>query len=291
MNTPAALILGALALAIFVAMASAEDQDQDAPSGLRVLSANIRFGLADDGAHAWKKREALTVETLVEAKPDILGLQEALGFQVAAVHKAFPGHSLIGEGRDAGGKGEWCAILVDSQRFSIRASGTFRLSPDDKVGAMGWDAACTRIATWAELEDRKSPGATLLVLNAHFDHVGKEARAKSAELLVSWGKARQKARGETPVILLGDLNAEEASPPLELLKQAGMRDTFRVKHPEAEEDGTFHGFQGGRDGRRIDFVLATKHWRVEDAWIDWTEKDGRYPSDHRFVGATLVRKR
>ena len=287
MNTPVAFTIGALVVAALVAISSAGSQDQDTQASLRVLSANIRFGLADDGAHSWKNRAALTVETLKGAEPDVLGLQEALDFQVEAIREAFPYFALIGEGRELKGEGEWCAILVDSQRFSIRASGTFRLSLKDEVGAMGWDAACTRIATWAELVDRRAPDAPFLVLNAHFDHVGKEARAKSAELLVSWGKQRQKARGQMPVVLMGDLNCGEDSPPLRTLKGAGLRDTFRVGHPEAEEIGTFHGFRGGRDGRRIDFVLASKHWRVDDAWIDWTEKEGQYPSDHRFVGATL----
>lgn len=284
-------MIGAALLIAVVAIATPGEERREAKPSLRVLSANIRFGSADDGDHSWDKRSAFCVETLLAAKPDILGLQEALGFQVAAVHGAFADHTLIGEGRDGRGKGEWCALLVDSRRFSIRASGTFRLSPKDEVGAMGWDAACTRIATWAELVDHSSSDEPFLVINTHFDHMGKEARLKSAELLVQWGKARQKARVPMPVVLMGDLNAGEESPPLLTLTKAGLRDTFGLKHPESDESGTFHGFRGGRGGKRIDFVLVSETWRVEEAWIDWTEKDGRYPSDHRFVGASLGRRR
>ena len=35
-------------------------------------------------------------------------------------------------------------------------------------------------------------------------------------------------------------------------------------------------------------LLATDAWRVDEAWIDWTEEQGRFPRDHRFVGAALT---
>lgn len=259
----------------------------EASPDIRVLSANVRYGSADDGAHSWEKRSALTLQALLAAKPDILGLQEALDFQVEAIHKAFPGHALIGEGRDGLARGEWSALLVNSERFAIRASGTFRLSPTDEVGAMGWDAACTRIATWAELIDRARPGQSFLALNTHFDHQGEEARHMSAKLIADWVEARRKTRGALPVLLMGDLNALEDSPALVALKSAGYRDTFAEMHPDAEASGTFHGFEGGRDGRRIDYVLVSSEWQIGEAWIDWTEEERRFPSDHRFVGALL----
>ena len=254
---------------------------------VRVLSANVRYATASDGDHAWDKRAPMAIEALVAAKPDVLGLQEALDHQVEAIHRAFPGHAVIGEGRDRDGAGEWCALLVDSERFAIRASGTFRLSPEDRVGAMGWDAACTRIATWAELADRKDPARPFLVINTHFDHVGKEARRNSAELISRWRAARQERRGRLPVLVMGDLNATPTSPPLKTLNAAGLGDTWSAFKDEPGPEGTFHGFKGGRDGRRIDYVLADPAWTIKDAWIDWTEEANRFPSDHRFVGAVL----
>lgn len=289
MSDPLALCLAAAALLSGLVPSGAPSAQEKAPAPLRVLSANIRYGTADDGEHSWDKRAAFTVQTLLASDADVLGLQEALGFQVEAVRKAFPGHALIGEARDGLGKGEWCALFVDSSRFAIRASGTFRLSPKDEVGAMGWDAACTRIATWAELIDRAQPTSSFLVLNTHFDHRGKQARPMGAKLIADWIAARQSARGALPVVLLGDLNAGPASPALTTLKDAGYRDTFGEKHPEEKPSGTFHGFRGGRAGKRIDYILVNSPWLIEEAWIDWTQKDLRYPSDHRFVGAVLRR--
>lgn len=286
------MLLISAALLSFVAASFAEDPSEATNTGdVRVLSANVRYGSADDGEHSWDKRSGLTLKTLTAAKPDVLGLQEALGFQVEAIHRAFPGHALIGEGRDGLSGGEWSALLVDAERFAIRASGTFRLSPKDEIGAMGWDAACTRIATWAELIDRARPNRSFLVLNTHFDHKGKEARLMSATLIADWVEARQKARGPLPVVLMGDLNDEEESPALVALKRAGFRDTLEEKHPGMKPSGTFHGFKGGRDGRRIDYVLVSSEWQVDQAWIDWTEEGTHFPSDHRFVGAVLRQAR
>ncbi|MEM8711835.1 MAG: endonuclease/exonuclease/phosphatase family protein [Planctomycetota bacterium] len=282
------LLLGAVfALLVFGRALTDADGSQEESENLNLLSANVRYGTAADGKNSWKQRAELTIKTLVDSEPDILGLQEALDFQVHQVAEAFPDHVVLGEGRDGGDKGEWCALLVDATRFVVRASGTFRLGTKDEIGHVGWDAACTRIATWAELSDRRSTGRSLLVINTHFDHRGAAAREKSAQQLVQWGKERQGARGELAVILLGDLNVEENSPPLETLKAAGLVDTFRALHSEAAETGTFHGFKGGRDGKRIDYCLVGQGWRIEKAWIDWTEEGNRFPSDHRFVGATV----
>ena len=73
----------------------------------------------------------------------------------------------------------------------------------------------------------------MLVVNTHFDHRGATARERSAALLGDWIGAR----GADPVVLLGDLNAAEDSAPLRQLRRAGLRDSFRVLHPDAERVG------------------------------------------------------
>ncbi len=280
--TRSVLLGGALWLAGVLAVAQ-EQEPLDATPGIRVLCANVRYGSAKDGEHAWERRADFMIGSIREARPDVLGLQEALDFQVEAVREAFPHHVVLGEGRNGGDKGEWAALFVDSRRFAVRASGTFRLAPADRLGEIGWDAALTRIVTWAEVADRKNGGRALRVVNAHFDHRGQQARIESARLIVRWAAARP----SMPTVVMGDLNAGEQSPPLDALRSGGYRDSFRVAHPNATEVGTFHGFKGGRAGRKIDYVLVDGGIEVIDAWIDWTEKGERYPSDHRFVGAAL----
>jgi len=40
----------------------------------------------------------------------------------------------------------------------------------------------------------------------------------------------------------------------------------------------------------IDHVLVDDRLETAEAWIDWTEVEGQYPSDHRFVGAVVRRR-
>lgn len=276
----------ALVSALSVVGASQDDGDEPSAPAFRALTANLRYGTARDGEHAWPRRRALTLRVLEEAAPDVLGLQEALRFQVDEVRARFPHHVVLGEGRDGGDRGEWTALLVDGRRYTVRAAGTFRLAPEDRLGAVGWDAALTRIATWAELADREDGGAVLRVVNTHFDHRGREARLESARLIGRFVAGR----APMPTVVLGDLNAGERSAPLLALEEAGFRDTFRDVDPEATDVGTGHGFRGGRSGAKIDHVLVNGSIAVEAAWIDWTEEGGQFPSDHRFVGAELRRR-
>jgi len=278
------LALVALA-ALLVPLAAGDDPEPAAPA-IRALTANVRYGTARDGAHAWPLRRELALSTLEAARPDVLGLQEALRFQVDEVRARFPHHLVIGEGRDGGDRGEWTALLVDGRRFTVRAAGTFRLAPEDKLGAVGWDAALTRIATWAELADGEDGGRVIRVVNTHFDHIGKQARLESARLIGRFVAGR----GALPTVVLGDFNAGEQSAPLKALAEAGLRDTFRDTNPDATEVKTGHGFRGGRRGAMIDHVLVDDRLETDEAWIDWTEVEGQYPSDHRFVGAVVRRR-
>jgi endonuclease/exonuclease/phosphatase family metal-dependent hydrolase len=67
-----------------------------------------------------------------------------------------------------------------------------------------------------------------------------------------------------------------------------MTDTFRAVNPSpAKDDGTRHGFHGGRGGPRIDWILASDAFRTIDAGIDRTKGGLSYPSDHFAVTAVL----
>ena len=51
--------------------------------------------------------------------------------------------------------------------------------------------------------------------------------------------------------------------------------------------GTFNAFQGQTDSEKIDVVFANRHWKTVAATIDRTNREGRFPSDHFPVTATL----
>ena len=50
-------------------------------SDLKVMSFNIRLGVANDGANHWDKRKELVLKTIQNFGPDLLGLQEVWHMQ------------------------------------------------------------------------------------------------------------------------------------------------------------------------------------------------------------------
>ncbi|NRA97246.1 MAG: endonuclease/exonuclease/phosphatase family protein [Planctomycetes bacterium] len=260
---------------------------------LRVMSFNIRYGTARDGDNAWPRRRELVLATIRRFDPDILGTQETLPRQRAWLSERLPGYHAIGRGRQSKGGGEQCTIFIRKSRVEALEFRTFWLSPTPEIeGSRGWDAALPRIATWLRFKDLRSR-RTLRFVNTHFDHRGKKARTESGLLLHQRIAAFPE---DEPVIVTGDFNAKEGSAPYKALLPNTSRliDTFRATHPWIgrdgtfqRRDGTFHGFRGIADGRRIDWVLVTKHLAIRGARVDNHSVKGRWPSDHFPVTAVL----
>ena len=253
---------------------------------IRVMSFNIRYGTAPDGENAWPHRQNLVVAVIKDADPDLLGLQEALRDQVDFLSDELDGYDRVGVGREPDGKGEYSAILYRRSRFDLCDAGTFWLSDAPETpGSRSWGNNLPRICTWARLLDRTS-GQRLLYLNTHWDHESQPARRHSGKLM---GRRLQElSRGDEPAIVTGDFNAAPANPAfVALLEEGQLRDTFRDIHPDETDINTFNGF-GRPSGVKIDAVVATEHWETQDAKIVRTQVDGRFPSDHFPVTATLT---
>ncbi|MBL8842262.1 MAG: endonuclease/exonuclease/phosphatase family protein [Planctomycetes bacterium] len=254
-----------------------------APTELRAMSCNVRYGTADDGPDAWPLRCEALAAAIAAAAPDVLGVQEALDFQVAFLEQKLPHHRRVGQGRDGGTRGEHAALFLDERLLEVVDAGDFWLSETpDVVGSVGWDAALTRLCTWAHVRVRAT-GCEFHVWNTHFDHRGERARLGSARLL-----AQRIAATPGPHLLIGDLNCGETSAPLDALRAAGLRDSFRELHPDATAVGTFHAFRGTTDGAKIDYVLVDRGFATLAAeLLTAPATNGRWPSDHHFVTATL----
>lgn len=256
-------------------------------ASVRVMSYNIRNSGAADGINAWPQRKELYLQTIRDYAPDLLGTQEVLADQHTDLIAGLPEMQILGVARDDGArKGEWSAILFRKGRFELLESGTFWLSETPEfVASKSWDAALTRICTWARLRDRRT-GRDFLCANTHFDHRGEEARENSARLLAK--KLPELAKG-APVILMGDFNADEDSSAYGAFISLGMADSYRTMHPErSAEERTWHDFKGTTQGSRIDWILHTGELHTMAADILRTPaKDGVYPSDHYPVTATV----
>ncbi|MEL6109923.1 MAG: endonuclease/exonuclease/phosphatase family protein [Planctomycetota bacterium] len=259
-----------------------------AQSPIRVMSFNIRYGAANDGENHWKHRKEMVADVIRDFAPDVLGVQEALGFQSEFLRDQLDGYSYFGRSRMTT-PNEHCGIFFNSQRFVQLAGGHFWLSENPEVPASkSWDSSLPRMATWLLLQDVDG-GSPVLMVNTHFDHRGREARQRSAELLA---RRVVKLRGlaDAPrIIVTGDFNTGEGTGPHMALVGETLQDSLRAKHPEATaNEGTFNGWQGKSDGARIDWILFAGEQIVDSAQIIRTNVKGRYPSDHFPVTAVLA---
>ncbi len=274
----------------------------DEAPGLRVraMSFNIRYGTANDGPDHWENRRHLVFDRIRQSHADVIGLQEALHFQIRQILNAVEGYASIGVGRDDGAyRGEFSNILYRTDRFRPDACGTFWLSDTPTVpGSKSWGNTITRICTWARLVEKDS-GRAFYMFNVHLDHQSQPSRERSAALIAR--RIADRAHPHEPILLTGDFNAGEQNPAILYLKGKGpapdgemtpviLVDSYRVLHPDAETVGTFNGFKGRTDGDKIDYVFVQPKTQVIDAEIDRTDEDGRYPSDHFPVTVTVMLK-
>ena len=258
----------------------------------------------------WQARKDLVVAAIREEDPDIVGLQEALVWQLEFLADQLPQYAFEGVGRDDGNeKGETVGILFRKDRFDVAESGTFWFSDEpDSPGSMPgkeWgNPNFPRICTWLRLVDRSS-GRGLYVYNVHFQHDAGDdpelARTNSAKLLVE--RISQRPHDD-PVIVTGDFNAVEESAAIrhltssspfeycpahrnctELSNSQPLLDAYRVSR-RGDAEGS-RCFDNDNTGRRIDYILASAGSEVTG--FSMGEKiNGRCPSDHRYIAAAIV---
>lgn len=253
-------------------------------NSLRMMTYNIRFDNPADGVHAWPNRKELVASVIRFHKADIIGVQEALEYQIQDLMELLPGYDWVGVGRNEDGGGEFSAILYRSSVVAVKAAQTFWLSESpDEPGSKSWDSSLPRIATWAHFVT-SSDGRELFVLNTHFDHRGEQARLESARLLKE--QVSKLANG-LPVIVMGDLNATSEQPPLVLLSDTPLSDGRSLRDgfvhsivPHHGPASTWTGFTKIEADRRIDYIFASEDLPIHYHAILTDKLEDRYPSDH-----------
>ncbi|MGI9239214.1 MAG: endonuclease/exonuclease/phosphatase family protein [Verrucomicrobiales bacterium] len=281
-------------MAVLLSAAAADEESGDsapapAPSSeLEIVSFNIRYlNKNEEGENHWRVRKQLTIAAMRAFKADIFGLQEALRSQLDDIAAAFPEYSEFGIGRSDGKTlGEYSPILFRRDRFQLDSDdcGTFWLSDTpEQIGSASWGNKIPRICTWARLTDLESK-QSFYVFNTHWDHQSQPSRFGAAKLIKQRIAARK--HPTEPVILMGDFNASKDNPAIQALS-AVLHDSFAICHPQAEDSGTFHGFRGGKAGKKIDHIFVLPKTRVTSAEILYFNEDGTFPSDHYPVRAAL----
>lgn len=267
----------------------------------KVMTFNIRYGTAKDSLNSWENRKSILIDCLRNYKPDILGTQESLDFQIDFIKAAFPQWKVFGVGRyhdvpqpdrpHESMAGESCKILYDPNKFEVIKEGTYWHSDTPEVSASKtWGNDLPRITTWGILRDKNSDQQFVL-MNTHF-HWDEPYVSNTTNLIIR--KWREIADGR-PTILMGDFNLEPTSTTHELFcgrtggdtMRGNFIDCWQVLGKSEDNAGTSHRFNGSKSRGRIDWILVTPQFDVKSIAIIYDNANGRYPSDHYPVFAEL----
>ncbi len=246
---------------------------------LRLMSYNIKYDNTNDTVNNWNDRKEALIQLMKHYGASFIGTQEVLHRQLTYIDGALTGFAYIGVGRDDGKqKGEYSPIHYDSTRYKVLKSNTFWLSETPDKISVGWDAAMERICTYGLFEEKET-GKKLYIFNTHFDHIGKVARKKSAELLIQ--KIEEVNKEKLPVVLMGDLNLTPNEAPIQYLKSK-LSDTQGASlKPFYGPSGTFNGFnQKMVLDRRIDYIFVQSLKVEEYIHIDDRMENNKHISDH-----------
>lgn len=255
------------------------------PSNITVATLNIRLDTPVDGPNRWEYRRQHVYEFVKEQQLSIIGFQEVLENQLRDMETNMPEYRFVGVGRDDGKtQGEYSPIAYLNDSYELLDSNTFWLAENpDSVGMVSWDAALTRIATWAKLKD-KSNGKTFMVVNTHFDHVGVEARKNSALLII---KKIKEIVGNKPAIITGDFNVTDQSDAYRTMTENKfvLKDAHKIADEIMGLDYTFHNFgkisEDPDGGEKIDFIFVTPQVNVLKSNIPSAQIDSvLYLTDH-----------
>lgn len=258
---------------------------------LNIMTFNIRLNTSSDSLNAWPYRKYKVSSQILFYKIHLLGVQEALHDQMMDLRAALPQYKSAGGGRDDGKeKGEYSAIFYDTTRLQLLQTKMFWLSETPEVpGSKSWDAAITRMVTWARFRDRKT-NRIFFAFNTHFDHIGQVARRESAKIVLNRAK---EIAGNNPVVFTGDFNAKPSDEPIMIIMDKTnplyLIDSKEIsKTPHYGPTGTFNAFQSKeRDDDPIDYIFLKGKWKVlTHATISETW-GGRFASDHFAIIAAI----
>jgi endonuclease/exonuclease/phosphatase family metal-dependent hydrolase len=243
---------------------------------------------------SWSRRRDAIADVVRRHSPDVAGLQEATAPMIRDLQEQLPEYRWVGVGRDDGREsGEFTPIFFHSARWNLDQQATFWLAAVCDLPGRGWDALCCRTVTWACLT-HKETGRRCVHFNTHLDHLGRNARAQSALLLL---QKIQEIANDHPTVVTGDFNCRESSTPYRILtgqvpfseerKSSGpLRDARRES--QAKPEGPYRTYRGLLQWigiGRIDYIFVKNGFETLRYVVT---NDARGASDHRPVLAELA---
>jgi endonuclease/exonuclease/phosphatase family metal-dependent hydrolase len=251
---------------------------------LNVLTLNLRKETEEDGENNWPVRVSVVIRLIREFLPHLIGTQEGRRPQIYELLNALDEYAIADFHRDWDPERFYPCIFYRRDSVKILESGDRWLSETPEIHASkSWGSAFPRLATWARCRSRVS-STDFLFACTHMDHVSAEARSGQARVLRNL--LEEKNRDGLPVILVGDFNDVPGSAPYQTLTSL-LKDVWLDTHSWNAGEGTWHGFSGKAQKGRLDWILASPGVQTREVRILRSAYQGRYPSDHFPVYATL----
>ena len=243
---------------------------------MKTMSFNVLC--AGRGKNYWTSRKDKVLDIIKKYQPDTFGLQESHNRWMNYLCKNLPEYDYVGVGRENGKRdGEFSPVFYLKDKYELLDRGHFWLSDTPDVPGRCWNAACTRICSYAVLKE-KATGKTLVHANTHTDHVSELARINGTALIT------EKLSGfkDIPVIVTGDFNDYPDSECWKNMIKAGFSDSRNIAKI-SDDMFTFHNF--GQINNKdysciIDYVFVRNCGNVESFKVITDTYNGFYPSDH-----------
>ena len=263
-------------------MPSLEPEGQKPSEGvLSVMSFNVRYLAGDTGTNSWANRKKGIFEMLEEKKPMVMGVQEAYVSQVNDILEAMPQYKAYAISRDgASSSNETCGVFYLKDSIALMNVGNFWLSESPSRVSMGWDAACTRICTWA-LFRIKASGQRFYHFNTHLDHVGATARREGLRLI--WSKIEEINKEGLPVFITGDFNTG----PEDAIFEGGPYASARDEAPVTDNEMTYNAWGNTAKASLIDFIFYKDMTPLKFETVTDGYAGIEYISDHYPIISTF----
>lgn len=224
---------------------------------IRVISYNIKcLDLGDYyGSRNIYRMTTRLCAQLISLDADSIGMQEVTDERIVLFDKYLREYSHVGVARDDGeDQGEYNLIFYKTDKYRAISSGTFWLSDTPDVAGSAFEKSrCTRICTWALLENKKT-GQRYVHINTHLDHGLDKIREMQTAVLLS--QIEKLGLKKYPAVLTGDFNATPDSLPVKYITEHGF-DNARDTAPVTDRGITFNnwGAETGYDESVIDYIF------------------------------------
>lgn len=226
------------------------------------------------------ERTARVFAAISDCDPDILGVQEATPQWMQLLKTQFPAYTAVGHGREGGDLGEYSAIFVRTERFSVLEESTRWLTDTPDTFSYVEGSLCPRVYTYAKLHDKEN-GIELCHINTHLDHGTEEVRLRQAHYLDDFIRTLS-----LPVSVTGDFNCEEGVSAVYRFVTSDILRDAKYLAADAYKAPTFHGYQDLES--IIDFCFVSDAYQADSYRVIDRLYDGAHPSDHNPVLVTLT---